>query len=147
MDKKITLIGSKLANIGEEFVYLGEVEECKTCKFRKLCHNNLEVGRKYKIVSVRSAEYSCPIHEGGVKVVEVELADIILNIDAKKALEGVVLNYEPINCGNFNCKNYKFCHPEGIYEGDKFRIKNVLNEKINCENGKTLKKVIVELIK
>ncbi|ACV25131.1 UPF0179 family protein [Methanocaldococcus fervens] len=145
-ESKITLIGSKLAKTGGEFVYLGEIEECKNCKFRRLCHGNLEVGRKYKIISVRSANHPCTVHEGGVKVVEVVLADLTIMIESKKALEGVILNHKPINCENFDCEYYNFCNPDGIMEGEKYKIKQVLNEKINCPNGKSLKKVVIEIV-
>lgn len=86
-ESKITLIGSKLAKTGGEFIYLGEIEECKNCKFKRLCHGNLEVGRKYKIVSVRSANHPCIVHEGGVKVVEVVLADLTIMIESKRHLK------------------------------------------------------------
>ncbi|XRO75860.1 UPF0179 family protein [Methanocaldococcus sp. 28A] len=145
-ESKITLIGSKLAKTGGEFIYLGEIEECNNCKFKRLCHGNLEVGRKYKIISVRSANHPCIVHEGGVKVVEVILADLTIMIEAKKALEGVNINYEPITCENFNCEYYNFCNPEGIKAGEKYKIKQILNEKINCPKGKSLKKVVVELV-
>ncbi|CAB3289097.1 conserved protein of unknown function [Methanocaldococcus lauensis] len=145
-ERKITLIGSRLAKTGKEFIYLGMIEECNNCKFKRLCHGNLEVGRLYKIISVRSANHPCPVHEDGVKVVEVVLADLTIMVESKKAIEGVILNYEPINCDNFDCVYYNFCKPEFIKEGEKFKIKNVINEKINCPNGKSLKKVVIELI-
>ncbi|NPA62461.1 MAG: UPF0179 family protein [Methanococci archaeon] len=145
-ETKITLIGSKLAKTGGEFYYLGEIEECENCKFKRLCHGNLEIGRKYKIISVRSANHPCPVHEGGVKVVEVVLSDITIMIDTKKALEGVVLNHHPINCDNFECEYYTFCNPKGIKDGEKYKIKQVINEKINCPKGKSLKKAVVEIV-
>ena len=67
--KKITLIGSELAKTGNEFIYLGLLEECESCRFKRICHNNLEIGTRYKIVSVRSANHPCTVHENGVKVV------------------------------------------------------------------------------
>ncbi|WP_423793259.1 UPF0179 family protein [Methanocaldococcus indicus] len=141
----ITLIGSKLAKTGEEFLYVGELDECEKCRFKKLCHGNLEKGRIYKIVSVRSSNHPCPIFDEGVKVVEVKLANLTIMVDAKKALEGMTLHFEPIKCDNYECPYYKYCSPSGIYEGEKFEIIKVFNEKINCKNNRTLKKVLIEL--
>ncbi|EHP84887.1 UPF0179 family protein [Methanotorris formicicus] len=145
--KKITLIGSKLAKMGNEFVYMGILEECETCKFKRICHDNLEVGRRYKIVSVRSANHQCKIHEDGVKVVEVVPAEFVIMVEAKKALEGVTLTHNPINCENVFCENYIYCNPEGIDEGDRYKILSVMNEKIKCEKGRSLRKVVITLEK
>ncbi len=146
MKNIITLIGSKLAKTGLEFLYVGEVEECNRCKFKNLCHGKLEKGRVYKIVSVRSSEHPCEIHNDGVKVVEVCYSNIILCVDTRKAIEGVVLQYSPNRCTNFECENYIFCHPEGIKEGDKFKITKILNEKVKCPKNNNFKKVVVEII-
>ncbi|WP_457612132.1 UPF0179 family protein, partial [Methanocaldococcus sp.] len=93
----ITLIGEKLAKVDEKFIYLGELEECKDCKFKKLCHS-LERGRVYKIKSVRSAVHDCKVHYNGVKLVEVELSEIEACVDSKKALEGLSFSFSPIKC-------------------------------------------------
>ncbi|ADG13716.1 Protein of unknown function UPF0179 [Methanocaldococcus infernus ME] len=140
----ITLIGSKLAKEGEKFIYLGELEECKDCKFKNLCHN-LEVGRIYKIKSVRSTNHRCKIHLGGVKAVEVEISEIEAIIESKKALEGLSFTYSPILCDNSDCENYKFCVPQGLVEGDKVRVEKVL-ERVECKNNLSLRKVILRLI-
>ena len=49
---KVTLVGTVLAKQGIEFIYEGEVYGCETCKVKKAC-NNLQAGRKYRIVSVQ----------------------------------------------------------------------------------------------
>ena len=145
--KKITLIGSKMAKMGNEFIYMGVLEECETCKFKRICHNNLEVGGRYKIVSVRSANHQCKVHEDGVKVVEVIPSEFVIMVEAKKALEGVTLTHNPINCENIFCENYIYCNPEGINEGDKYKIISVMNEKIKCQKGISMRKVIIKLEK
>ncbi|MDK2790268.1 MAG: uncharacterized protein PWP15_775 [Methanothermococcus sp.] len=139
--KKITLIGSELAKTGNEFIYVGLLEECESCRFKRICHNNLEEGKRYKIVSVRSANHPCDIHENGVKVVEVVPAEFVIIIESKKALEGVTLSHSDIQCDNVLCENYLLCHPEGICE--KYKVVSVLNEKIKCPKGISVKKVVI----
>ena len=58
---KVTLVGTVLAKQGVEFIYEGEVAECDTCKVKKAC-NNLQKGRKYRIVSVRTTHHECAVH-------------------------------------------------------------------------------------
>ncbi len=145
MKKRITLIGSNMAKTGNEFIYYGLVEDCESCRFKKICHEGLEIGKRYKIVSVRSANHPCKIHESGVKVVEIEPSkDIILLIESRKALEGLTLSHREIQCNNILCENYDLCHPEGI--NGKYRIAKIYDEKIKCPKGYSLKKVKVSPI-
>lgn len=141
MEKRITLIGSRLAKTGNEFVYYGILKECESCKFKKICHEGMVVGRRYRILSVRSADHPCEIHEGGVKVVEIEVSqEIPMLIESRKALEGLTLS-SGIKCNNIICENYPLCNPEGIT--GKFKIVKVFRDKISCPKGLSLRKVIV----
>jgi len=139
--KKITLIGSELAKTGNEFIYLGLLEECESCRFKRICHNNLEIGTRYKIVSVRSANHPCTVHENGVKVVEVAPAEFTILIESKKALEGVTLTHNDVQCDKVCCKNYLSCHPEGI--SGKYKVSQISSEKVECPKGNSLKKVSI----
>ena len=38
-ETKVTLIGSKLANVGTEFIFVGASDECENCKLRNSCIN------------------------------------------------------------------------------------------------------------
>ncbi|HIP16379.1 MAG TPA: UPF0179 family protein [Methanothermococcus okinawensis] len=141
MEKKITLIGSKLAKTGNEFIYCGMLKECENCKFKKICHEGMVVGRRYRIRSVRSTDHPCKIHECGVKVVEIEVSrEIPMLIESRKALEGLTLS-DSIKCNNITCENYLLCNPEGLPE--KFKIVKVFKNKITCPRGYSLRKVIV----
>ncbi|WP_421077043.1 UPF0179 family protein [Methanothermococcus sp. Ax23] len=145
MKKRITLIGSKIAKTGNEFVYYGLLKECESCRFKKICHDGMVVGKRYKIVSVRSANHPCEIHESGVKVVEIEPAkDIVMLVESRKALDGLTLSHRDIQCNNILCENYMLCHPEGVY--NKYKILKVFDEKIKCPKGYSLKKVTVSPI-
>ena len=67
---KVTLVGTVLAKQGVEFIYEGEVAGCDTCKVKKAC-NNLQPGRKYRIISVRTTHHDCVVHLNGTTAVEV----------------------------------------------------------------------------
>lgn len=67
----VTLIGEKLANEGEEFIYLGPNKECGNCKLKTVCFN-LKPGRTYKITKIRDKRHSCNVHDENVIVVEVQ---------------------------------------------------------------------------
>ena len=144
MDKRITLMGSKIAKTGNEFIYCGVLEECSECRFKKICHDGLMVGKRYRIVSVRSAKHPCIVYGEGVKVIEVEYSNkFTILIESKKALEGLTLSHSDIQCNNILCKFYNLCHPEGIPE--KYKIME-LHEKIKCPKGNSLIKATVSPI-
>jgi len=63
---RITLIGVGLAKVGVEFVFNGPTNECETCKLKNTCLN-LDIGRRYRIVSVRgNMKHDCALqrHRG-----------------------------------------------------------------------------------
>ncbi|MBW9222011.1 UPF0179 family protein [Methanothermococcus sp. SCGC AD-155-C09] len=142
MEKRITVLGSKLAKTGNEFIYCGILKECEFCKFKKICHEGMEVGKRYKIIGVRSTDHPCVIHEEGVKVVEIKPSEeITLLIESKKALEGLTISCNESHCNNIFCENYILCNPEGLPK--KYKIVKVFNDKINCPKGHSLKRVTI----
>ena len=82
---KVTLMGTVLAKPNVEFIYEGEVAECDTCKVKKACHN-LQKGRKYRIVTVRTTHHDCAVHLNGATAVEVMEAPITALINADMAI-------------------------------------------------------------
>ncbi|MBP2172354.1 UPF0179 family protein [Methanococcus voltae] len=142
---KITLIGNKLAVKDNEFVYMGPVAECDECKFKKMCHGNLEKGVKYKITEIRATTHPCSIHSEGVKVVEVIPSELNINIESKKALEGLTISHKDVSCDNVLCENYLYCKPQ--IESGKYKILSVLNTKVKCPLGNSLKRVLIKPIK
>ena len=133
----ITLIGSRVAKEGEDFIFLGESRECQKCKLKRTCLN-LESGRKYKVMKVRSNT----VHDGGVLAVEVESSPILAAIDSKKAIKGAKISYEKPKCEEYDDSVYDLMNPEGIKDKDKCTVLNVL-ENIDGESvsGCSLKKV------
>ncbi len=140
-DKVITLIGKRLANKGNEFVYLGTTEKCEPCKLRKTCHN-LEPGRRYRVISVRrSAEHDCLLHDGSVRAVEVSFAPVKAAIEAKKAIKGSTIIFKPVVCET-ECENTDFCNPVGLVTRQKYVINKVLkNSPLDCSQDHILKAV------
>ncbi len=144
-DTIITLIGTKLAKVGNEFIYKGGAKECEPCKLNKTCLN-LNPGSKYRITGIRTGgKLECFVHDSGVVAVEVIEAPIMMAIESRKAIKGSKIVYEPVSCNLLSCENLRLCRPSGLRSGDKFVIMNVEGE-INepCRKGLSLKMVEVK---
>jgi uncharacterized protein (UPF0179 family) len=139
---QITLIGTKLATIGMEFTFNGPTPECESCKLRNTCIN-LEPNRRYRVMGVRGELiHECPIHEAGVRAVEVAESPIIAAIDARKAFPGSKIVFEPARCDQADCSMYEICHPAGLREGERCTIVEVVGEAPEeCPRGNVLKLV------
>ncbi len=141
---RITLIGVGLAKVGVEFVFNGPTNECETCKLKNTCLN-LDIGRRYRIVSVRgNMKHDCAPHDIGVKAVEVVESPSVAAIDSKSAFVGSRILYKQNDCEVLDCKIYELCHPNGLRRDDKYVISSVLGDTPEaCPEGKSLK--LVEL--
>jgi uncharacterized protein (UPF0179 family) len=124
-DTIITLIGTRLAKVGIEFIFKGAAKECEPCKFNKTCLG-LNQGSKYRIVNLRnSAKLECFVHDSGVCAVEVIEAPIRMAIESRKAIKGSKIAYEQLSCNYTDCDNFVLCRPSGIKAGEKFSIIDV----------------------
>lgn len=141
-DNKITLIGSRLAREGLEFIFKGEMPECKKCRLKNTCLN-LEPERRYRVERIRNNDiHECFLHDSGVLAVDVSRAPILTTIESRKAVDGAKIMYEPPKCGKRECGVYEVCHPEGLSKGDKCKIVEVLESlDSKCEANYSLKKV------
>jgi uncharacterized protein (UPF0179 family) len=139
---KVTLVGTVLAKPGTEFIYEGEVAGCDTCKVKKAC-NNLQTGRKYRIMSVRTTHHECMVHLDGAIAVDVMEAPVTVLINADMAIVNSKIKLE-LSCSNNNCRSYHLCHPEGVVEGEKYIVTDVISKAPDvCEKGRMLKLVTV----
>lgn len=137
---KVTLVGTVLAKQGTEFIYEGEAAECDTCKVKKAC-NNLQKGRKYRIVSIRTTHHECPVHHNGATAVEVMEAPISALISPEMAIVNSKITIE-LSCNKADCKSFALCRPEGVVDGEKYVVTEVLgNAPDICEKGRALKLV------
>lgn len=140
---KVTLVGTVLAKPGAEFVYEGEAAECGTCKVKKAC-NNLTKGHRYRIVTVRSTHHECTIHFNGATAVEVMDAPATMLINADMAMMNSKVKIE-FSCNKADCKSYALCHPDGVVEGEKYIIAEVMgNAPDICDKGRALKLVEIK---
>jgi hypothetical protein len=138
----ITLVGKKLAQEGNEFIYLGITQKCKNCRLKTVC-SNLQEGRAYKVVKVRDKSHSCSLHEDGVVVVEVEKLPAEVNIKEKEA-EATAVAYRPIKCNKVLCKEHEACVPN--IKEKEYKIVEAIGD-VECPKGYKLKKVLIDDIK
>lgn len=138
-DTIITLIGTRLAKVGNEFAFKGAAKECEPCKFNKTCLN-LNPGSKYKIVNLRNpGKLECFVHDAGVIAVEVIEAPVMMAVESRKAIKGSRVVYEQLSCNSQDCENLVFCHPSGLKAGEKFSIMEVDELREPCKKGYSLK--------
>jgi uncharacterized protein (UPF0179 family) len=137
---KVTLIGTELAKTGLEFIYEGSLDECQPCSLKKAC-NNLKEGKRYRIVGIRPTRHDCSIHRNGTFAVEVVESPVAALIGAEMAIKNSRIKYETI-CNNDRCQNYDLCHPDGIADGEKYVIIDIIGSAPGpCEKGRTLQLV------
>jgi len=139
--KIITVCGRDWAEVGVEFVYLGESKECESCKISKVCLK-LKKGWKYKIVGLRNGDiHPCPLHDDGVIAVEVVELPMIVAVESKMAVEGMKVSLNN-SCADVSCIYYNLCNPIEFGE-EEFVIEKVIGDTIDCKSGKKMR--LVEL--
>lgn len=119
---QVTLIGTRLATPGTEFVYGGEAAACEGCPYREQCLN-LTPGRRYRVTSVRDGGQTleCGVHDAGVRAVEVEPAAALANVASKTAYAGSTASLEG-PCPHTGCPSHEYCEPEGVAFDEEYRI-------------------------
>jgi len=141
---RVTLIGTKLAKVGEEFIFFGASDKCGECKLKNTC-TNLEVDRRYRIEKVREGmRHDCQIHEDGVSVVEIREVPITAAIEAVSAFKNAKIIFNPIDCEESSCELFESCQPAGLRAGDRCTILEVIgNIRVECKKGRGLKLVCI----
>jgi len=133
--KLITLIPSHLAHEKYEFVFRGDPgPECEVCKVRSVCLTNLEIGVRYSVRQVKSAEHYCGLVGSKARVVEVEKSHPKISVDKQKCIPGASIRYSPIQCDWKFCRNYIYCVENGVPEGTKIRFE-VEEGNVDCPRG------------
>jgi uncharacterized protein (UPF0179 family) len=125
---KVTLVGTRLAEVGQEFVYRGEASACEGCPYRDQCLN-LTVGQKYQVTGVRenASTLECGVHDTGVTAVEVEPASVLANVDAKSAYAGSKAELEG-PCPYTGCPSHEYCEPAGADFETEHQIAEVVGD-------------------
>jgi len=121
----VTLIGSRLANEGVEFVYRGEADGCEGCPYRSQCLN-LSEGVQYRVTDVRenAQTLDCAMHDDGVRAVEVEPATVRANVPSDGAFAGSKVSLAG-PCPHVDCPSHELCVPEGADFDGEYRIEEV----------------------
>ncbi|WP_302080443.1 UPF0179 family protein [Salinibaculum rarum] len=124
----VTLIGTRLADPGTEFVYQGESSACEGCPYRDQCLNLTE-GRKYEVTAVRegASTLECAVHDTGVTAVEVQPAPIAANVASNSAFSGSVVSLEG-SCPHTDCPSHEYCEPAGADFDEEYRIESVVGD-------------------
>ncbi|WP_135534563.1 UPF0179 family protein [Halostella pelagica] len=125
---QVTLIGARLANEGEEFVYHGEASGCEGCPYRDQCLN-LSEGVKYRVDGVRenAQTLDCALHDGGVRAVEVEPASVRANVPSRNAYAGSKASLAG-PCPHVECPSHEFCVADGADEEEERQIQEVVGD-------------------
>jgi len=125
---QVTLVGSRLASVGEEFVYRGEASGCEGCPYRDQCLNLTE-GRRYRITEIRTSGQTldCAMHLDGVRAVEVEPAPVPANVPSKSAYAGSNVSLAG-PCPHEECPSHQYCEPAGVEFDEAHRIDTVVGD-------------------
>ena len=86
----VTVVGESQCKKGFEFVFGGPLAECRECKVKNVCFH-LEQNRWYRVTGIRDVHHDCRVHEGGVRVVEVERVPTRAAIPNAQAVEGSII--------------------------------------------------------
>lgn len=124
----LTLIGTRLATEGEEFVYWGEADACEGCPYRDQCLTLTE-GRRYQVTSVRenASTLDCAVHDTGVTAVEVEPVGMKANVPSENAYAGGKSELAG-SCPHTGCPSHEYCIPLGAEQETQYRIASVEGE-------------------
>ena len=124
----ITLVGTRLAEVGREFVYRGESDACEGCPYRGQCLS-LSVGTRYEITGLRedAQTLDCAVHDGGVSAVEVEPASVPANIPSRGAYAGSKASLAG-SCPHTECPSHQYCVPDGADFDEERKVTQVLGE-------------------
>lgn len=124
----VTLIGTRLAETGQEFVYRGEASACEGCPYRDQCLN-LTTGQKYVVSEIRDggSTLDCGVHDTGVVAVEVEPASVNANVASNSAFVGNKAKLEG-ECPHTGCPSHQYCEPAGASFDEEYRIGSVTGE-------------------
>lgn len=125
---KVSLVGTRLAEPGTEFVYQGPSSACEGCPYRSQCLNLTE-GTRYQVTEVRENTQilDCAVHDTGVRAVEVEPASIPANVPSKSAYSGSKAKLAGA-CPHSECPSHPLCVPLGADFDEEHQIQEVVGE-------------------
>jgi len=125
---QVTLVGSRLAEEGREFVYEGEAPGCAGCPYRSQCLGLAE-GVKYRVTGVREDAQllDCAVHDEGVRAVEVEPTPVRANVPDTAAFAGSKAGLAG-PCPHTDCPSHELCVPDGADFESEYRVEEVVGD-------------------
>jgi len=141
----ITLVSLKHAVEGFTFLHKASAPKCEACEYLRVCIENLERGRVYRVTGLREKTVQCGLAETAMKVVEVVESEIETAIPSKQAIEGAVISFQTQECSVEDCLNLEICFPKGLLKGDRCEIVKV-NENFKCLHGFPLARAVLRRI-
>jgi len=141
----ITLVGFSQAKKGYMFIHRGASPKCEGCEYIRVCVENLEPGRVYKVVGLREKTLYCKLAGENVRVVEVVESEIEAAIPSKLAIEGATILFQPQECDVEDCENFELCIPKGLLKGDRCEIVKVTGS-LRCPQNSPLAKVLLRRV-
>jgi uncharacterized protein (UPF0179 family) len=125
---QVTLVGTRLASVGEEFVYHGESPGCEGCSYRSQCLN-LDDGVRYRVTDLRdnAQTLDCAVHDDGVRAVEVEPASVRANVPSKNAYAGSKTSLAG-PCPHVECPSHEYCVADGAGDDEERQIEEVVGD-------------------
>jgi len=146
MSSIVALLPRTIAKEGFKFILFSEAESCVNCKLRKVCIENLEMGRCYEVDQVRKKSFRCPVY-GDMQVCKVKIVnELFISVPRSDAIEGMMIRYIGSRCQEVTCPNFDLCNPIGVKNGDEMRIVRVDKNKLSCKLGLDLVKCLVNII-
>lgn len=116
----------------------GPFDECEGCPVQKLCFG-VEAGRHYEVTDLRDVVHPCAVHEGGMRVVQLQEAAFDTTLETKR-LRGTAAAFSPPDCGNPSCTLWAVCHPVGPTRDVRYAIEEV-GDDVACPMHYKLKRV------
>jgi len=93
------------------------------------------------VIRIRGIAHVCPLIKTKMVVVEVVETPKPVGLTSRIVAKGLVLTYRAIDCHKSTCPYYKYCVVEGLREGEKIVIEDVLNNSIKCPRGLNIRLV------
>ncbi|OVE85913.1 UPF0179 family protein [Natronolimnobius baerhuensis] len=124
----VTLVGTRLAEPGTEFVYQGEADGCAGCPYRSQCLN-LSPETTYRITDVRenAQTLECAMHDNGVRAVEVEPVSVRANVPSQGAYAGSKASLQG-PCPYVECPSHEYCEPDGAAFDEEYQIQQIIGD-------------------
>jgi uncharacterized protein (UPF0179 family) len=129
----LTVVGETFARTGATFRFRARCDEAAACPISRVCQN-LELNETYRVVAVRPKHHDvCTVHEGGVRVVEVEKVDPVASFPMAK-LKGTMAAWEPPVCDLRLCRNWETCFNPAMRRDGRYEIIGAV-QRMDCPMG------------